>query len=101
MLSSQSVLSQTRFYPLIGPVAFADTRKPQPPIDYRPTADLQKATAETRPSGRVRWRRPPCSAGCPRSQAETNGLTGPELDSPAISPRELGSPTRPARPPLP
>ncbi|KAH3709423.1 hypothetical protein DPMN_068886 [Dreissena polymorpha] len=57
-----------------------------------------EAIAETRPSGSVRWLGPPCSAGRPRSQAETNGPKGPERDSQAIRPRELGCPTRPARP---
>ncbi|KAH3855070.1 hypothetical protein DPMN_097630 [Dreissena polymorpha] len=35
MLSSPSAPSQTGFYPLIETVALADTRKSQPPIDYR------------------------------------------------------------------
>ncbi|KAH3815782.1 hypothetical protein DPMN_144313 [Dreissena polymorpha] len=96
MLSSPSVPSKTGFYPCIGTVALSNTRKSQPLIDNRPRASLWKPP---------RRRSPPAayteSTGRPRSQAETNGPMGPERDSPAITPRELDSPTRPARHPLP
>ncbi|KAH3847717.1 hypothetical protein DPMN_090048 [Dreissena polymorpha] len=44
------VSTQTGFYPLIGSVALADTRKLQPPIDYRPRADLRKPPLRQEPS---------------------------------------------------
>ncbi|KAH3890752.1 hypothetical protein DPMN_014840 [Dreissena polymorpha] len=54
-LSSSSVPLLTEFHPLIGTVNLADTRKSQPPIDYRPRAGLQKPPLRPRPFGRVRW----------------------------------------------
>ncbi|KAH3746863.1 hypothetical protein DPMN_181280 [Dreissena polymorpha] len=65
--------------------------------EHRPSV----AIAETNPRGRVRWVCPLCSERRPRSQAETNGHMGPERDSPTLRHCELGSPTRPARTPVP